>query len=116
MTRSCQPINMFLAAGLTTGLALAATNAQAADRSPTRNGIVVRYAASELATSEATEHLYANLKIAAREVCGDGPTLRSLTERIQEQRCYEQVLANAVRKINQPVLTSLHEAKSSKVG
>jgi UrcA family protein len=116
MTRSYQPFNVFLAAGLMTGLLLAATVARAADRSPTREGIVVRYSPSELATSGATERLYGNLKIAAREVCGDGPTLRSLMERIQEQRCYEQVLANAVRKINQPVLTSLHESKSSKVG
>jgi len=99
-----------------TGLLLAAPDAHAADRSPARDGIVVRYAPSELASRESTERLYGNLKLAAREVCGDGPTLRSLTERIQAQHCYEQVLADVVRKINQPVLTSLHESKGNKVG
>ena len=116
MTRSFQPLKALLAAGTITGLMLAATDARAADRVPTREGIAVRYSSNELGSSSATESLYRNLKIAAREVCGDGPTLRSLSERIQEQRCYEQVLASAVARINQPMLTSLHAAKTSKVG
>ena len=116
MTRSLQPLNALLAAGMIAGLLLAATDARAADRTPTRDGIAVRYSPSELASSSATESLYRNLKLAAREVCGDGPTLRSLEERIQEQRCVEQVLASVVHKINQPMLTSLHESKSGKVG
>jgi len=116
MTRSFQPLKALLAAGTLTGLMLTATGAHAADRIPTRDGITVRYSANELSSSSATESLYRNLKFAAREVCGDGPALRSLTEHIQEQRCYEQVLASAVRKINQPVLTSLHASRTSKVG
>ena len=116
MTRTFQPLNVFLTAGVITGLLLASTAARAADRSPTRDGIVVRYSPSELASRESTERLYGNLKLAAREVCGDRPTFRSLTERIQAQHCYEQVLADVVRKINQPVLTSLHESRGSKVG
>jgi UrcA family protein len=116
MTRTFQRSSVLLSAGLIAGLLLAATAARAADRTPTHDGIAVRYSPSELASGESTERLYRNLKLAALEVCGDGPTLRSLTERIQEKRCVEQVLANAVRKINQPVLTSLHESKISKVG
>ena len=116
MTRSFQPLNALLAAGTITGLLLAATDATAADRIPARDGIAVRYSSNELNSSAATESLYRNLKLAAREVCGDGPTLRSLEERIQEQRCVEQVLASVVLKINQPMLTSLHASKTSKVG
>jgi len=116
MTRSFKPFKVLFAAGVMTGSLLAATGAGAADRKPIHDGIAVRYSLADLTSSSATESLYRNLRLAARAACGDGPTLRSLTERIQEQRCVEQVLASAVHRINQPMLTSLHESKSSKVG
>jgi UrcA family protein len=116
MTRFNRLTTALLAAGLTTGSLLAATTASAAERISTPNGIAVRYSPNELTNSYATEKLYRNLKLAAREACGDGPTLRSLTERIQEERCVDQVLASVVQKINQPMLTSLHESRLGKVG
>jgi hypothetical protein len=49
-------------------------------------------------------------------VCDSTATLRSLTERIQSESCYEKVLASVVQQIDQPMLSSLHAAKTSKVG
>ena len=115
MTRTFNPFKVLLAAGVMTGTLFAAA-ANAANSVPTHDGIAVHYSAAELTSDAATQHLYRRLELAAREACGDGPTLRSLNERIQENRCVEKVLANAVAKINQPMLTSLHASRSNKVG
>jgi UrcA family protein len=116
MTRTLQPLNVFLAAGVLAGSLLAAPVAGAAEMSATGDGYVVRYSPGELANSADAQAVYRKLKFAARQVCESGATLRSLMERVQAERCYEKVLASVVREIDQPMLTSLHEAQGSKVG
>ena len=116
MTRTFQPLTAFVAAGLLTGSLLAAPVAGAAELSATHDGYLLRYSPAELASSADAENVYRKLKFAAREVCDSGATLRSLTERVQSERCYQKVLASVVQKIDQPMLTSLHAADSSKVG
>ncbi len=116
MTRTFQPFRVFIAAGAISCTLLAAPAAQAAEMSPTSEGFLIRYAPSELDNSSDAENVYRKLKFAAREVCATGATLRSLSERVQSERCYQQVLASVIQKINRPMLTSLHQSKGSKVG
>jgi len=116
MTRTFQPLSIFVAAGLLTGALLAAPAAHAAELSATNDGYVLRYSPAELASSADAENVYRKLKFAARQVCDSTATLRSLTERIKSERCYEKVLASVVQQIDQPMLSSLHAAKTSKVG
>jgi UrcA family protein len=98
------------------GILLAAGTASAADMKSVADGIVIKYSPDELADAGDAENLYRKLKSASRKVCGDGPGVRTLLEHNQVERCYEQVLADVVRKINQPLLTSIHQSRSSKVG
>jgi len=116
MTRTFQPLTVFVSAAALTGALCAAPAAGAAELSATNDGYVLRYSPAELARSADAENVYRKLKFAARQVCDSNATLRSLTERVQSDRCYEKVLASVVQKIDQPMLTSLHAAKTSKVG
>jgi len=116
MTRRFHSFNAFLAAGVLTGALLAAPPARGAEMSATSDGILIRYAPSELDNSLDAQNLYHKLKFAAREVCHSGATLRSLSERVQAERCYEKVLSSVIQKINRPVLSSLHASELDKVG
>jgi UrcA family protein len=115
MTRSLRPFTVSIAVGLVACSFLAAPAAQAAELSQTSGGYVVRYSPAELANSADAASVYRKLKFAAREACRSGATIRSLTERVQSDRCYEKLLASVVREIDQPMLTSLHEANIDKV-
>ena len=116
MTRSFQPTTAFIAAAVLTGSLLTAPVASGAEVSATNDGYLLRYSPAELASSADAENVYRKLKFAARQVCDSTATLRSLSERIQSERCYEKVLASVVQQIDQPMLSSLHAAKTSKVG
>jgi len=116
MTRSFQPATTLIAAAVLTGALLAAPAASAAEVSATHDGYRIRYSPSELENSADAENIYRKLKFAARQVCESGATLRSLSERIQSERCVEKVLASVVQEIDQPLLSSLHASHTSKVG
>jgi UrcA family protein len=73
----------------------------------------------QLANEADAENLYKKLRSSARAVCDDNAGgHRTLEVRSRAEKCVNQVLADAVRKINQPLLTTLHESKtrSSDVG
>ena len=53
----------------------------------------------------------------SRKVCGLSRRLpEHVRERTRANRCYEQTLADVVRKIDRPMLTSVHDSKLNKVG
>jgi UrcA family protein len=104
---------------LLASLLLAAGSAGAADRTATSADIAVRYSQVQLANEADAENLYKKLRSSARAVCDDNAGgHRTLEVRSRAEKCVNQVLADAVRKINQPLLTTLHESKtrSSDVG
>ena len=102
---------------LVTALLLAAGSAGAADRTATSADIAVKYSDVELNSEADAEALYKKLRSAARAVCDDNAGgHRTLEVRNRAERCTNQVLADAVRRINQPMLTALHANKSSNAG
>jgi UrcA family protein len=56
--------------------------------------------------------LYHRIQSAAKQVCGFGPGT-DLIQRAVWQACYRDTTADAVRKVNNPLLTALHTGRSS---
>ena len=94
--------------------------AGAADRTATASDIAVKYSGEQLGNEADAQALYKKLRSAARAVCDDNAGgHRTLEVRNRTEKCVNQVLADAVRKIDQPLLTTVHESKgrkSSEVG
>ena len=60
--------------------------------------------------------MYQKLRIAARKVCQVDRGALTLHVHIARQECYEAALADAVRKVDRPTLTALHEAHAGNLG
>jgi UrcA family protein len=100
---------------LALGLLFAAASAGAADRTATGSDIAVKFSGQQVNSSADAEALYKKLRAAARSVCdADAGGHRTLEVRSRVDRCVKAVLADAVSKIDQPLLTSVHEAKTGK--
>lgn len=85
------------------GIAFASPSPAEAPRSS-----VVRYADLNLSTNEGIERLMTRIKQAGKQVCDYGNGFTDLTGRQHERRCYKTAVDNAVRQINNPVLTARH--------
>jgi UrcA family protein len=103
-------------ATLLLGLVCAAT-AGAGDATATAADIAVKYSGEQLNNEADAQTLYKKLRVAARSICGGGASgYVTLEVRTRTQRCEKQVLNDAVGKINQPLLTTVHQSKSKKSG
>lgn len=93
--------------------ALAASAALADSRSGPRtidpHPITVRFADLNLATPEGARALYGRIREAARQACG--PKFAFWYPRIEEKwnACYEETVESAVKQVDRPMLTVLHE-------
>ena len=92
------------------------SDARAAEPSSQADGIAVKFSQETLNSPEDAAKLYRKLKLASKKVCGLGGGFLNLPERTRANRCYEETLADVVRKIDRPLLTSLHDAQTNKVG
>jgi UrcA family protein len=101
---------------LTAALVVFTSDARAGSLSSGADGIAVKYSQEELNNSADAENLYRKLKQASRKACGLDGGFLNLQEHTRAQKCYDETLAEVVRKIDRPLLTSLHESKTSKVG
>jgi len=102
-------------AAFVTAMLLAAGNAGAADRTATSADIAVKFSEVQLNNEADAENLYKKLRSAARAVCDDNAGgHRTLEVRTRAEKCVNQVLADAVRRIDKPMLSALHETKTAK--
>jgi UrcA family protein len=102
-------------AAFVTAMLLAAGNAGAADRTATSADIAVKFSEVQLNSEADAENLYKKLRSAARAVCDDNAGgHRTLEVRTRAEKCVNQVLADAVRRIDKPMLTALHENKTAR--
>ena len=115
MTRTVSRFSAIMGALALATLALAATNANAATMAATADGIVVKYSDQEVNNDADAERLYRKLKQASRKACGLDGGFLNLNERTRAERCYDETLAEVVRKIDRPQLTALHASKSTPV-
>lgn len=94
---------------------LVATGAQAAELAATADGIVVKYSTQEITNEADAERLYRKIRQASRKACGLDGGFLNLDERTRAESCFDETLAEVVRKIDRPQLTALHASKTSKV-
>lgn len=79
--------------------------------------ITVSYQDTAFATQSGAANVYRKLKLAARKVCGLAPgAALTLDQRTKAQACVDSALADAVQRINRPVLTSVHESSARDLG
>jgi UrcA family protein len=78
--------------------------------------ISVDYAAEDLETQKGVENVYRKLRKASRRVCGIDGGFLNLSEKTLAQKCVDDTLASAVKKIDRPMLTALHDSSGRKVG
>jgi UrcA family protein len=73
---------------------------------------VVSFRDLNLNSPEGAAVLYARIKSAANEVCGN-PDRFDLSH-LMMQTCVKEAVSRAIAQVNRPMLTSLHEAKTGK--
>lgn len=95
----------FWSVALTSATCLLGAAQVSADPGVGRRSVTVNYRDLDLSTIEGATALYQRLKGAARSVC-DGPSTGVAA--YQEWRhCYEAAMADAVAKVNSPLLSAL---------
>jgi len=77
-------------------------------------GITVKYADLDLNTVSGARALYGRISSAARTVCGYRGT--HLTDQAFWQSCYKGAVADAVSKVNSPMLTAVHTGRPAELG
>lgn len=97
-------------------LAVATARADAPQSIVLAPKISVGYAAEDLKTQKGAENVYRKLRKASRRVCGIDGGFLNLREKTLAQKCVDETLASAVRKIDRPMLTALHDSSGRKVG
>jgi UrcA family protein len=101
----------FWSAALTSVACLVgATQASAADAP---RSMTVSYRDLNLSTIEGATALYQRLRQAANSVCDERGT--GLDRYQVWQACYRAAIADAVAKVNSPLLTSVHSGKSRSI-
>jgi UrcA family protein len=103
-----------------TALVLMASDARAADASidpsAAAQSIAVRFSSQALDNSAEATRVYKTLKRVSRQVCGFNGEKLSLAETAAAQRCVDETLAAAVKRIDRPKLTALHATGNRAVG
>jgi UrcA family protein len=100
-----------------TFLMLLTVDVRAAEAAINPPRISVSYQDTDFATEKGTANIYRKLKSAARKVCGLGAGgALTLDERTRAEKCVEVALADAVQRINRPMLTSVHDASARDLG
>jgi UrcA family protein len=117
LRRTSERLTAGAAAIAATCLMLATVQVRAAESQAETPRISVSYQDIDFATSKGTANVYRKLKSAANKVCGLTPGGRlTLEQHTKAQECADEALADAVQRINRPMLTSAHEASARKVG
>jgi UrcA family protein len=72
--------------------------------------ITVSFRDLDLSSIAGATTLYHRIQSAAKQVCGYAPGI-TLIERAAWQACYRDATADAVRKVNNPLLTAVHAGR-----
>ncbi len=94
-------------------LAVSDARASTAEAVPVGPSVTVRFESEALATVEGTAKVYRKLKSAARQVCGVDGGITTLAQRIATYKCYDETLAQAVRTVDRPQLSALHQSATA---
>ena len=116
LRRTSERLTAGAAAIAVTFLMLATVEVRAAETNTDPPRVTVSYSDTAFATRTETADVYRTLKNAARKVCGlDTGNIVTLDQRIRAQECVDGALTDVVRRINRPMLNSVHEASARTV-
>jgi UrcA family protein len=117
LRRASERLSAGAAAVALTFLMLLVVDVRAAPPEPSPAKVIVHYQDGSFGTAEGAAKVYRNLRAAARRVCGmqDGGRL-SLDHSLKAQACFDTALADAVRRIDRPMLTSVHSKYAHDLG
>jgi UrcA family protein len=105
---------LFLAGCLATTLACGLQTVAKADSSEATRSVTVRYDDLNLSSQSGVTHLYSRISRAARSVCKDPGATTWPQVREQVQRCKAAAIDAAVKKVNNRILTAMHEKQSNR--
>jgi UrcA family protein len=116
LRRTSQHLTAGAAAIAVTFLMLLTVEVRAAETDANPPRISVHYSDTAFATRAETADVYRMLKTAARKVCGvDVGNRVTLDQHTRDRKCVDEALTDVVRRINRPMLTSVHEASARTV-
>ncbi len=117
LRRTSERLSAGAAAIAATLFMLLTVDVRAAETEATPPSITVHYVEAALVTSEGAANVYRKLKSAARQVCGMHIVGRlTLNQSVAARECFEKSLADAVRRIDRPMLTSVHTSSGRELG
>lgn len=90
----------------------ACASAFAADAQSQSESVIVRYDDLNLANAAGIDKLYRRIQAAAKSVCGGSGT-RSLQAKLAATHCREQAVSDAVKAVDNRILTAMHKEKAS---
>ena len=113
LRRASERLTAGAAALAITFLTLLTVDVRASEPEVAPAKVSVYYTDTAFSTAEGTAMVYGKLKSAARKVCGinDGGRL-TLDQGIRSKECFDKALADAVHRIDRPMLTSVHSKYS----
>jgi UrcA family protein len=77
--------------------------------------VTVSYSDAAFGTRDGTARVYKKLQNAARKVCGMSVGVQlALDRQVAGRKCFEKTLADAVQRIDRPMLTSVHSTAARK--
>jgi UrcA family protein len=74
--------------------------------------IVVNYEELDISNPQGLEMLYTRIENAAMSVCGYDRLHKELSRQRRPATCYQAAVNDAIKQVNQPILTAYHRAKS----
>jgi UrcA family protein len=114
--RMSERVSAGAAAIAVTLLMLLTVDSRASQPDPVPPSITVAYSDAAILSKAGAAKIYRKLKNAARQVCGVNQGRDLISTSVQKQECFQSALAEAVRRIDRPLLTAVHEAHSRNLG
>lgn len=114
--RASERVSAGAAAVALTFLTLMTVDARATEDMGNLPTVTVSYSDVAFGNTDGAASVYRKLKNAARRVCGVDSGSKTLELQLAARDCYEETLADAVRKIDRPTLTALHSSKTRNLG
>ena len=74
--------------------------------------IVVHYDDLDITHKQGLEMLYSRIQYAAMDVCDYDRLHKELSRQRRPAACYRAAVDDAIKQVNQPMLTALHREKS----
>jgi UrcA family protein len=116
LRRTSEHLTAGAAAIAVTFLMLLTVEVRAAEAEANPPRVSVTYSDTAFATRAETLGVYRQFKLAARKVCGlDTANVVTIDQQIRANACVNEALSDVVRRLNRPMLNSVHEASGRTV-